>query len=80
MTDPDLQYTISDARYAKNMVALAIPGIGGWKSLAAMILTTQIAPRARWSGRECAYIVSKPQAARFVYAIEEIRLKREGAA
>jgi hypothetical protein len=77
--DVDLQYTMNDARYAKNMVALHIPGIDGWKSTAASILTFEIAPNARHSGRERAYIVSKAQAARFVKAVEECRDRRAAA-
>lgn len=70
MTRDDLQYTINDARYARGKVAIRTPGINGWKSLAALILTTEIAPNARWSGRERAYIVSRAQADRFVLAIK----------
>lgn len=66
-TDP--QYTIADARYAKGKIALRTPGVDGWKSLAALILTVDIAPNVRWSNREKAYIVSRTQAARFVGAV-----------
>ena len=68
----DLQYVASNARYAKGKVALRIPGVDGWKSLAALILTTEIAPHCRWSNREKAYIVSRAQAARFVRAINAV--------
>jgi hypothetical protein len=75
----DLAYTMNDARYAKDKVALHIPGVDGWKSLAACILT--IAPNCRWSNREKAYIVSKRQAERFVQAVNELRLRhRTGGA
>ena len=70
MPRTDLEYTINNARYAKGKIAIRTPGIDGWKSLAALILTTEIAPNARWSGRERAYIVSQAQASRFVKAIE----------
>ena len=66
---PDLQYTASPARYAKGKIALRIPGIDGWKSLAALILTIEIAPNCRYSNREQAYIVSRSQAARFAQAV-----------
>jgi hypothetical protein len=67
----DLNYSIGNARYAKDKISIRTPGFDGWKSLAALILTTEIAPNARWSGRERAYIVSKAQAARFVSAIRK---------
>lgn len=67
----DLQYTAQPARYAKNMVALHIPGVDGWKSLAALILTVEVAPNCRYSNRERAYIVSRSQADRFVRAVAE---------
>jgi hypothetical protein len=70
MPRPDLQYTIGNARYAKGKIAVRTPGIDGWKSLAALILTTEIAPNARFSNRESSYIVSRAQADRFVKAIE----------
>lgn len=79
MTDVDLQYTMNDARYAKNMVALHIPGIDGWKSTAASILTFEVAPNARHSGRERAYIVSRAQASRFVKAVEDCKARRAAA-
>jgi len=69
MPRTDLEYSISTAKYAKGKVAIRTPGVDGWKSLAALILTTDIAPNARYSGREHAYIVSPAQAARFVQAI-----------
>ena len=73
----DLQYSIHPARYAKGKVAIQTPGVDGWKSLAALILTAEIAPRARWSGRERSYIVSQAQADRFVRAIAGARVKNE---
>lgn len=66
----DLQYTAQAARYAKNMIALRIPGVDGWKSLAALILTNEVAPNCRFSNREKAYIVSRTQAARFIRAVQ----------
>ena len=45
----DLQYSIHPARYAKGKMAIQTPGVGGWKSLACLILTTEIAPSARYS-------------------------------
>ena len=74
--DQDLRYTMTDARYAKGKVALRIPGCDGWKSTAACLLTFKIAPNARWSGREEAYIVSRAQAARFIRAVEETAQRR----
>ena len=65
----DLQYRAQPARYAKGKVALHIPGVGGWKSLAALILTLEIAPNCRYSNRERAYIVSTSQAERFRLAV-----------
>lgn len=70
MPRTDLQYSIHPARYAKGKIAIQTPGVGGWKSLACLILTTEIAPSARYSGRESSYIVSPRQAARFVSAIK----------
>jgi len=78
--EADMQYTISDARYAKGKVALRVPGVDGWKSTAACILTFDVAPNARWSNREKAYIVSRSQAARFVRAIAEATERRIDAA
>lgn len=66
----DLQYTANPARYAKGKIALHIPGIDGWKSLAALILTNEIAPNCRYSNRERAYIVSPAQAFRFACAVK----------
>jgi hypothetical protein len=76
----DLKYTLSRARYAKGKMALHIPGIDGWKSTAASILTFEIAPNARYSGREKSYIVSPSQAARFVKAVEAVVARRVEAA
>jgi len=73
----DLVYVRTSARYAKGKIALTIPGVGGWKSTAALILTTKIAPNARFSHRERAYIVSVHQADRFEQAIADLRIKRE---
>ena len=64
------RYTRNPARYVKGMVALQIPGVGGWKSTAACILTFEIAPNARYSGRERSYIVSSRQADRFESAVK----------
>jgi hypothetical protein len=74
--DADLQFTMKNARYAKGKVALHIPGVDGWKSTAAMILTIEIAPKCRYSHRENAYIVSRSQAARFVHALWLLKERR----
>lgn len=74
--DPELQYTRNHARYAKDMIALRIPGIDGWKSVAALILTIEVAPNARYSNREHCYIVSQRQADRFEKTVEDARIKR----
>jgi hypothetical protein len=63
-----LEYTMNDARYAKGKVALRIPGVDGYRSIADGIFMT-IAPNVRWSNREKAYIVSTHQAARFLEAV-----------
>jgi hypothetical protein len=76
-SDPELQYTRTPARYAKGMIALRIPGIDGWKSVAALVLDGEIAPNARFSNREKCYIVSPRQADRFEASIEALRIKRE---
>jgi hypothetical protein len=77
LTDQDLSYTMNDARYAKGKIALHIPpGIDGWMSTAACILTVQVARSARYSNREKAYIVSRSQAERFIEAIEEAQKRR----
>lgn len=77
MNDPELVYTRTPARYAEGKVALQVPGVGMWKSLAAIVLTTQIAPNARYSNREHSYIVSPRQADKFESTIESLRLERQ---
>lgn len=75
--DSDLQYAMSPARYAKGKLALRIPGVGMWKSLAALILTNDVAPNVRFSNRESAYIVSNAQYLRFVQAVDAAQKRRD---
>jgi hypothetical protein len=72
----DLHYTAGPAKYAKGMRALHIPGIDGWKSTANLILD-QIAPNARYSHREHAYIVSEATERKLDRAIAEVLAKRQ---
>lgn len=60
-------YTIAPARYAgrwngKPQMAVSCPSADGFKSRAAVIMSTL---NARYSGRESAYIVSPAKAAKF---------------
>ena len=74
---PALQYQRSPAKYAKGKVALHVPGIGGFKSIAGSILTNEILTRNTFSNRERAYIVSPAQADRFESAVEAVRVRWE---
>jgi hypothetical protein len=59
MTD----YTITAARYAKNMMAVRCPSDTGYKTRAACLAS--YFARNRYSGREHAYIMSPSAAKRF---------------
>lgn len=55
---------VNPARYAKNMMAVRCPSVGsGWKTRAHRLAAALA--RDRYSGREHAYIMSRPAAARF---------------
>lgn len=57
------EYTVTPARYAKNMMAVHCPSDGsGWKTRAHYLCC---ALRGRYSGRENAYILSPTKARRF---------------
>jgi hypothetical protein len=77
MEHEDLKYQLSPASYAKGKMALHIPSKDGWMSLAACILTQQVAPNCRFSNREHSYIVSPCQAERFEKAIAAEKVRRE---
>jgi len=57
-------YTIGPAQYAEGMMAVHCPSRDGWKTRAGR-LAEQLA-RGRWTGRECAYIMSPTRARKFV--------------
>ena len=71
-----LTYTMNDARYAKDKVAIHIPGVDGWKGIATTILERTV-PTYRYSNRERAYIVSKRQAERFVQAVNDFKRRSD---
>ncbi len=63
-------YTIEAARYANNKLALRpMDSKDGYTGRAARLINA-IAPNARWSGRECAYIISPAQAKKVIAAFE----------
>ena len=72
-------YTVTQARYAKGMMAIHCKADGtGWKTLAALIISGM--PGVRYSGRESAYICSPGRAAKFEAEMADIQAKRERTA
>ena len=55
-------YTITDARYAKNAIAVRCPSDDGYKTRAGRLCDYL---RARWSNREKAYIMAATKRKRF---------------
>lgn len=56
-------YTISPARYAKNMMAVRTPSTDGWKTRAARL--AENLARGRYTNREGAYLMSRTAAEKF---------------
>jgi hypothetical protein len=68
-------YSISEARYSKNMMAVSCPSSDGYKTYAAQLAEKY--SRGRYSHRENSYIMSKPASVKFEKEYTEWKAKME---